>query len=117
MIKQVNGGSEWLNVYSNQGSAPYINTSQPSTGMIRMHPTLGRMEVYDGSQWHEIGNGTAEIDLSYNAKEVMSWARDKMHAEKKLATLLEQHPGLKELHDKFEMMRVLCEQEEKNEVV
>jgi len=117
MIKHINGGSEWLDVHSYQGNTPYINTSQPSTGMIRMHPSFGRMEVYDGSQWLEIGNGTAEIDLSRNAKEVMSWARDKMHAEKRLANLIEQHPGLKELHDKFEMMRVLCEQEEKNEMV
>jgi hypothetical protein len=119
MIKYVSGGSEWLDVHSYPGSTPYINTSQPSTGMLRMHPSFsnGRLEVYDGSQWQEIGNGHAEIDLNHQAKEVMSWARDKMHAEKRLANLIEQHPGLKELHDKFEMMRVLCEQEEKNEMV
>ena len=117
MIKNINGGSVWLNVHSYPGSTPYINTSQPSTGMLRMHPSFGRMEVYDGSQWQEIGNGYAEVDLSHNAKEVMSWARNKMHDEKKLASLIEKHPGLKELHDKFEMMRVLCEQEEKNEMV
>jgi len=50
MIKHINGGSEWLDVHSYQGNTPYINTSQPSTGMIRMHPSFGRMEVYDGSQ-------------------------------------------------------------------
>lgn len=117
MIKNIHGGSEWLNVNSYQGGTPYINTSQPSTGMIRMHPTLGRMEVYDGSSWHEIANGSAEVDLSHNAKEIMHWARDKMEAERRLTDLLEQHPGLKDLHDKFEVMRVLCEQEEKNGLV
>lgn len=117
MIKHINGGSEWLNVHSYQGGTPHINTAQPSTGMIRMHPSYGRLEVYDGSTWHEIANGHAEVDLTPSAKEVMSWARDKMHAEKRMAALIERHPGLKELHDKFEMMRVLCEQEEKNEMV
>jgi hypothetical protein len=117
MIKHINGGSEWLDVHSYQGGTPYINTSQPSTGMIRMHPSYGRLEVYDGSQWLEIANGTAEVDLSSNAKEVMEWARDKMKAERRLESLIQQHPGLRELHDKFEMMRVLCEQEEKNELV
>lgn len=117
MIKHIQGGSEWLNVHSYQGSTPYINTSQPSTGMIRMHPSSGRFEVYDGSTWHEIANGSAEIDLSHDAKETLSWARDKMKVERRLKDLLAQHPGLKELHDKFEVMRVLCEQEEKNGLV
>ena len=33
--------------------------------------------------------------------------------EKKLQEMMERHPGLQELHDKFEMMKVLCHEEEK----
>ena len=118
MIKNIHGGSEWVNINGYSGNTPYINTSQPSTGMIRMHPSSSRLEVYDGSTWHEIANGSAEIDLSTMAKETLSWAREKMQTEKRLHHLIQRHPGLKELHDKFEMMRVLCKQEEhKNEMV
>ena len=114
MIKNIYGGSEWLHVHGYSGNTPYINTSQPSTGMIRMHPSSSRLEVYDGSSWHEIANGSAEIDLSVTAKETLTWAREKMGADKRLQVLMERHPGLKELHDKFEVMRLLCEQGEHN---
>lgn len=118
MIKNIHGGSEWVNVHGYSGNTPYINTSQPSTGMLRMHPFSGRLEVYDGSTWHEIANGQAEVDLSLTAKETLTWAREKMIADKRLQVLMEQHPGLKELHDKFEVMRLLCEQgEHTNEMV
>jgi hypothetical protein len=82
--------------------------------MIRMHPGTDRLEVYDGSSWHEIANGSAEIDLSPTAKETLTWAREKMVADKRLKVLMERHPGLQELHNKFEVMRLLCEQGDHN---
>jgi hypothetical protein len=114
MIKHITSGSEWLDVHGYSGNTPYINTSQPSTGMIRMHPSSGRFEVYDGSSWHEIANGSAEVDLSVTAKETLTWAREKMVADKRLQVLMERHPGLQELHEKFEVMRLLCEQGDHN---
>jgi hypothetical protein len=38
-----------------------------------------------------------------------------MHQERKLQELMDRHPGLKDLNDKFEMMKVLCQEEEKHE--
>ena len=38
-----------------------------------------------------------------------------MEEEKKLQELIDKHPGLKELNDKFEMMKALCYEEEKEE--
>jgi hypothetical protein len=42
----------------------------------------------------------------------MDWSIKKMEEESRLQSLMARHPGLKELNDKFEMMKVLCQQQE-----
>jgi hypothetical protein len=117
MIKNVYGNSAWISVGGAGTSLPWINTTQPMAGMLRSNPSVNRIEVYDGQNWVSIGNDT-HIDLSESAKETLTWARKKMEEEKQLTELMEKHPGLKDLHDKFKMMKILCQEEEKkNEMV
>lgn len=91
---------------------PYLNTTQPMTGMIRVNSNLGRTEVYDGQNWVQYG-ADAHVDLSETAKKTLSWAQEKMLEEHRLKELMSRHPSLKDLHDKFEMMKVLCQEESK----
>jgi hypothetical protein len=70
------------------------------------------MEVYDGISWYGINNHVT-VDLGMTSKEAIEWAHKKMQEEKRLQELMHRHPGLKDLHDKFEMMKVLCMEEEK----
>jgi hypothetical protein len=63
--------------------------------------------------WQQVGNGSANLDLSEYVKEVLSWAEEKMHQERKLRDLMDRNPGLKDLHDKFEMMKILCQEASK----
>ena len=56
------------------------------------------------------------VDLNENIKQTLTWAEKKMHEEINLKAMMERHPGLKELNDKFEMMRVLCQEEEKEKI-
>jgi hypothetical protein len=70
------------------------------------------MEVYDGLTWHGIDSHVT-VDLGMTSKQAIEWAHKKMQEEKRLQELMDQHPGLKDLHDKFEMMKVLCMEEEK----
>lgn len=112
MIKNVYGNSQWLNVSPPGTNMPYINTSQPMAGMLRMNPNMNRMEVYDGTNWLEYGS-TVNLDLSEQAKETLRWAYGKMSEERQLKELMDRHPGLKDLNDKLEMMKILCLEEEK----
>lgn len=114
MIKNVYGNSAWVSVGGSGTTLPWINTTQPMAGMLRSNPSVNRIEVYDGQNWVSIGADT-HIDLSENAKETLMWARKKMEEEKELAELMAKHPGLKELKDKFEMMKALCQEEETKE--
>ena len=116
MIKNLYGNSQWVTVGQYNTTMPYLNTNlnttQPMTGMIRMNSSMNRTEVYDGQTWVAVGSD-AHVDLSEQAKQALAWAYDKMGEEVKLLELLERHPGLKDLHDKFQVMKVLCQQEEK----
>lgn len=112
MIKNLYGNGSWVNVQPSSTTMPYVNTSQPLAGMLRMNAGMNRIEVYDGSNWQSFGSD-AHVDLSENAKEVLRWAQDKMREEAELKKLMEKHPGLKDLQEKFEMMKILCKEEEK----
>lgn len=113
MIKNLYGNSSYITVGGSGGtSLPYVNTTQPMAGMLRGNPAMNRIEIYDGSNWLSIG-GDANVDLSEDVKQTLNWAKKKMIEEQKLKDLMEKHPGLKELNDKFEMMKALCMEEEK----
>ena len=110
----ITSGSQWVSVVS-QGSKPYINTynSQPLVGMVRYNASLSFLEIYDGSTWHA-RNDDAMVDLSQDAKDLLEWARQQRAQQVKIDQLMEQHPGLKDLHERFEVMLRLV-QEERND--
>ena len=95
MIANIYGGSNYLTVTSNSGNTPYINTSQPMTGMVRFNGNANGMEVYDGNGWQRVGTGTAHIDLSYEAQEILNWAAKKMADEKAYKELAKKSNAVK----------------------
>jgi hypothetical protein len=44
------------------------------------------------------------------ARQAVDWAIRKQREEDELEALMKQHPGLKDLHDKLEMMKILCQE-------
>ena len=117
MITHVYGG-EFMTVSSNPGSSPYINTSQPMTGLIRYHNNS--LQVYDGSSWMTVGGGSANVNLSSEAIGILQWARKKMAEEAELAQLAKDNPAVKDLYDKIKMyedqlkmVKILIKEEQK----
>lgn len=113
MIQHLNTYTgEWLSV--NQSHAtPYISPGSMSAGMMRYNPNNNCVEVYDGNSWFTF-SGHAEVSLTPEAQRIMAWAKDKMRQEEELAELMKKHPGLKDLYDKFELMKALVTEEAKN---
>ena len=87
------------NVYSNSAfvtanstvSGPYVNASIPSAGMLRYHNQ--QVQVYDGTSWLLMGSA-ASVGLSGEAEEIMTWAREKMRAEREARAMAEQYPAV-----------------------
>ena len=112
MIKSLSSGSQHIAVIGGNPSVPPISPGAMGAGMVRYNQNIQQMEVYDGVSWHGI-NSHVTVDLGMTSKEAIEWAYKKMQEEKRLQELMARHPGLKDLHDKFEMMKVLCMEEEK----
>ena len=118
MIKSINSSSDFLMVNGGSPSPNYLAYSNVQnelrvTGNLRYNANTSNYEVYDGNQWQIISQANVNIDLTTRTKEILTWAEYKMHEEKKLQELMERHPGLRDLHNKLEMMKVLCHEEEK----
>jgi hypothetical protein len=111
MIKYINSGSRHITVNNSQNPIP-ISPGAVGAGIVRYNPNMQQLEVYDGIAWHGM-NTQVTIDLVYESKEAIEWAHKKMYQERKLRELMDRHPGLKDLHDKFELMRALCLEEDK----
>ena len=113
MIKDITGGPH-LTISNGYSHRPTISPGAQSAGMVRYNTNMDCLEVYDGIGWQPIANAHTTIDLAPASREAVEWAMRKQHEERKLRDLMEQHPGLKELHDQLEMMKILCQQEENN---
>jgi hypothetical protein len=114
MIKTLSSGSQHIAVIGGNPSVPPISPGAMGAGTVRYNQNIQQMEVYDGITWYGI-NSHVTIDLGMTSKEAIEWAHKKMQEEKRLQELMSRHPGLKDLHDKFEMMKALCYEEEEKQ--
>ena len=81
--------------------------------MMRYNSNTQTIEVYDGNVWLALA-GSADVSLSPEAQQVMDWAYKKMKEDEQLEVLMEKHPGLKDLHEKFTLMKALIAEGHKN---
>lgn len=110
MIGIITGGSPSVYVSSNSAE-PYISPGAYSAGMVRY--CANRLEVYDGITWLQLSSG-ASVSLSPAAEEAIAWARQQKQEQERLEQLIQQHPGLKDAYEKFEIMKILVTQEHKD---
>ena len=101
-----------------------ISPYQPQldkTGVVRWNGVTHQLEVMsnDGynynNQWIPLTTpGEMQIGLSPAYENAVHWAMIKMHEENKLKELLDKHPGLKDLKEKYEVMLALVREHESN---
>jgi hypothetical protein len=72
-----------------------------------------RLEVYDGLSWQHL-SGSINVGLSPVAEEAIAWAHQQKQEHQRLEQLMQQHPGLKDAYEKFEIMKILVTQEHKD---
>lgn len=109
MIKTLSQSGTFVQV--NSYSPTHIYGSGQSAGQVRYNTTSQQMEVYDGNNWLNIST-TASVGLSWEAEEAIRWAQTKMAEESALKARLDKHPGLKDAYEKFQIMDILCKEED-----
>jgi hypothetical protein len=109
MIRSINAGAHIV-VSDGYIHRPTISPGAQSAGMVRYNTNTDNLEVYDGTGWQTIGIASPTVDLSPLARQAVDWAVRKQREEDELEALMKQHPGLRELHDQLEMMKILCQE-------
>lgn len=125
MIKSIFPSGKYISV---QNAAPITPTiynynygSQPTgaqafSGQIRYSTSNQCLEIFDGNMWHQWHSNVANVGLNQNAERLLDWVQEKIADEEKLKLLMEKNPGLKDLYEKFEMMKVMVTEQEKHGV-
>lgn len=111
MIKSLTSSSPYLHIQNGYNNVPPISPGAQSAGMLRYNTSSNSIEVYNGVAWFSIDTNI-QLNLSEAAYSALTWTENKMREEAGLKELMSRHPGLKDLHDKFEMMKLLCQEEE-----
>lgn len=109
MIKNITQSGAFTQVSSYY--PPQIYGNGQSAGEVRYNTSTQQMEVYDGNSWISISQ-TATVGLSGEAEEAIRWARATMLEEAALKERMEKHPGLKDAYEKFQIMDILCKEED-----
>lgn len=91
MIKGITGGSGVV-VSGGSFSMPYINSSAPSSGMVRYKDN--NLEVYDGNSWMTMYGGHVHVDLTPDVQSVVNWAKMKMAEEARIQALAAKHSAV-----------------------
>lgn len=109
-------GSQGITVMGGNTSAPYVNMSNPSAGMVRYNGNNQNFEVYDGSSWMTFSSNSTTIELSGDTKELLEWARAKRAEEEYIKRESENNPTIKDLlnqrnniDNKITMVRTLLQ--------
>lgn len=113
MIKNLASSSNYVTVSGNYPPTIY-NNGQLNVGQLRYNPASQNMEVFDGNMWQILSQG-ATVGLSWDADAAIRWAIEKQKEEASLKERMEQHPGLKDAWDKFQMMDILTKESDKIE--
>lgn len=104
MIKNLNSSSTYLTI--NTYAPPNVYGNGNMSGTIRYNTNTQAYEVYDGSNWLMVSQ-TATVGLSWDADNAIRWAIEKQKEEAELKQRMEQHPGLKDAYEKFQIMDIM----------
>ena len=116
MIEGIMAVGKYLGV---SGGSPhtYIN-NQPGLqgiGNVRYNTTTQCFEVFDGNMWVRLNMAHAQIGLTSEAESILDWARHKRAEEERIMKLANEHPGIKDLQEKLDVMIALVTKDKQND--
>lgn len=91
MIRNIEGGPGIV-VQGSNYSAPYIDNTRTSAGMVRYN--AGNIEVYDGSSWLVLQSSYPTLELDPETQEIIRWAQNQMVEEERMKALADKHPAV-----------------------
>jgi hypothetical protein len=103
----IQGISAGYGIHINNGyfGGPYIDQSRFDAGRLRMNGNI--MEVYTGSDWVPVTNGTTHVELSREVVELLEWAKQKRADDEEINSLVAKYPAVSNLKNQLDMVIAL----------
>jgi hypothetical protein len=111
MIKTLSGHGRYMQVTGASNVYPYISPGAANAGQLRYNVNNNNLEVWDGVTWKEISNNYTTIGLTGEAESLLDWVRTKRDEDLRFKSLLESHPGVKDLKEKLDILVALVQKE------
>ena len=101
MIKGINSSSPYITVQGGQPGSTYINNfgGAQGVGNMRYNTSSQTMEVYDGNNWQQLGMSYATVDLSYDAQQLLEWARKEQRKQMERESKIQSNPALRKAYE------------------
>lgn len=101
MIKGINSSSSYITVQGGQPGSTYINNfgGAQGVGNMRYNTSSQTMEVYDGNNWQQLGMSYATVDLSYDAQQLLEWARKEQRKQMERESKIKSNPALQKAYE------------------
>ena len=125
MIKNIFPSGKYITVQNGTPTTPTIYNynygsqgtgAQAFAGQLRFSTSNQCLEIFDGNVCHQWQSSVTNVGLNERAESLLDWAQEKMKEEEKLKSLMAKHPGLKDLHEKLEVMKLMVTEQEKHGV-
>ena len=117
MIKSINALGKYIGVMGATPPHTYINYHPGGQGVgnVRYNTTNQAFEVFDGTMWMQLSTTHAQIGLTAEAEGILDWARHKRAEEERIMKLADEHPGIRDLQQKLDVMIALVSKERQND--
>ena len=99
MIKGLTSSSPFITVSGGGSSGPYISPGSAGAGMVRYNPNTQNLEVNDGNCWIELSASYASVDLSYEANDLLNWAREERRKQQLRQERIKKNPALQKAYE------------------
>lgn len=99
MIKGITSNSSFVTVNGGSAMQPYFSPGAQGAGQMRYNTNTNNMEVWDGVTWKELGTTYTSIDLSYEAQELLRWAREAKNKELAREQRIQNNPALRKAYE------------------
>ena len=117
MIKSITAVGKYLGVMGATPPHTYINSQSglQGGGNVRYNTTNQVFEVFDGNMWMQLSMTHAQIGLTPEAEGILDWAKKKQAEEQRIQKLANEHPGIRDLQEKLDVMIALVSKDRINE--
>ena len=87
-------GGVGITVQNGGNSYPYVpmNSNNPIQGMVRINGQ--DLQVFDGSNWLNLGASYASVNLDPATLEIINWAKTAMEEDQELERLAKESPAV-----------------------